>query len=130
MSGTDGSATTTPPAAPSATGGVSGAMVENLYVKRTVRVLAVHQHEVHSISFMNTLATVAFSVASAFIGFGAGILTNAAFADTMTPLATAAMELGAPLCFASAIIAIVLGCIALAKRKSTLTQIEEQSQTV
>lgn len=107
-----------------------GSTVENVYVKRTVTVLAVHEHEVQDISFMNTLATTAFSISSVFIGFGGGILTNAAFADTITPTARAALRMGVPLCLIAAFIAAWLGWIAITRRKSTLAQIKEQSESV
>jgi nitrate reductase gamma subunit len=115
---------------PQLTAETPGALVENLYVRRTVRVLAVHEHEVQDISFMNTLATVAFSVAGTFLGFAVGILTNAAFVDKMTATAKAALMIGVPLCVVVAIIAVALGLVSLGRRKSTLQQIRQQSRIV
>jgi MFS family permease len=120
----------TAPTTPLATGTAPGAFVENLYVRRTVTVLAVHEHEVQDIAFMNTLATIGFAVATAFAGFGVGILTAAAFADRIGDTARATLEIGLPICGLVAVIAIILGCVSLGRRKSTLTQIKQQSKSV
>jgi hypothetical protein len=106
----------------------SGSLVENLYVKRTVTVLAVHDHEVEDISFMNTLSTACFSLASAFVAFAVGILTNAAFVEKVTPAGRAAMLVGVPLCVFSAIVFICGGWIASSRRKTTIDQIRKQSR--
>ncbi len=106
----------------------TGSLVENAYVRRTVKVLAVHDHEVDDISAMNTWSAACFSFASACIAFGGGILTNAAFADTLSPKASAAIYLATPLLLIFAAIFATGGFVAMRRRKNTLKQIREQSE--
>jgi hypothetical protein len=101
--------------------------VENLYVRRRVTVLAVHEHELADITFMNTLAIASFSVASGFTTFAGGIYTSALFAERPTALAMAAIQVGAPACLVAAAMFAVLGLSALVRKRRTLVQILEQT---
>jgi hypothetical protein len=106
-----------------------GAYVENLYVRRKVTVLAVHEHEVDDIAFMNTLSTACFSLCSASVAFAVGILTNAAFAEKLTATALGALQIGVPLCVVTALVFAVGGFIALRRKDSTLGKIRRQSES-
>lgn len=106
----------------------AGSTVENLYVQRTVTVLAVHEHEVDDLSFMNTLAIVCFSFFSGLLAFAAGAWANAAFAETLTPKGAAMMEVVVPVCVVLALCFGAGGIVSLCRRGSTLTKIREQSK--
>ena len=108
----------------------SGSIVVNNYVKRNVRVLAVHEHEVDQIAFFNSLSTVCFSIASALFFFAVGIWVNAAFQEEITPagdiLATVVARGGILL----SIVALIVGVVTMRKRQSLLEVIKVQSETV
>jgi hypothetical protein len=74
-----------PPHSPIFTELPQGATISTAYVGRQMRAFAIAEHEVRTISMMNTLATIFFSVGTTCLGFAIGIWTNAMFYETLTP---------------------------------------------
>lgn len=107
-----------------------GATISTAYAERQVKAYAVLESEIKTISFFNTLATVAFSVGAAFISTAAGIWTNAAFVtDKILPPegAILAKFVGPTLCVL-ALIAFALGGWAIHSRRSVWAAISQQSK--
>lgn len=105
----------------------SGSIVENSYVRRSVRVLAIHEHEVESISFLNGLASGLFSLTSAFVSFAVATWVNVAFQTVLSPEATILAKFVSPAAVILGGVAAYAGWVALRKRGSTLTTIKAQS---
>lgn len=72
---------------PPSTGGEAGAFIENVYISRTVRIAPIFEHELNTISSSSAGSAIWFSLMSAFLSVGAGILINAAFQEKLTELA-------------------------------------------
>lgn len=105
----------------------SGSIVVNDYVKRSVRVLAIHEHEVEQISFMNGISSLCFSIGAGLLSFAAGLWVNAAFQNELSPEGRVLTTIGAPTAVLFAAVAFILAFVALAKRGSMLTTIKSQS---
>jgi hypothetical protein len=107
--------------------GSTGSSVQNVYVRRTVTVLAVYDHEVEHLAFMNTLSTVCFSVGSGLFFFALGAWANGMFAETLTARGEAMMAVVVPGCLVLAVLSFVGGGVALSRRGSTLNRVRDQS---
>jgi hypothetical protein len=96
-----------------------------------VRAYAVFESEIRTISFFNTLATVAFSVGAAFVSIAAGIWTNASFvgSNPLPPEGAVLAKFVAPTLCGLALIAFSLGGWAIYSRRSVWTAISQQSQS-
>ena len=105
----------------------SGAVMEAFYVRRSVKVLAIQEHEVDHIAFLNTQSTIFFSLSSALFFFAIGIWVNASFQETMTPAATLLSKVGAPASILLSLVCVAIAVWCLCRRKSQLDHIKEQS---
>lgn len=105
----------------------SGSIVVNDYVQRKVQVLAIHEHEVDHISFMNGLSSACFAMMSAAFSFAVSTWVNVAFQAQLSPAASILSSVVSP-------VAIVIGAgfglagwLSLRKKSSTLETIKKQS---
>lgn len=105
----------------------SGSIVVNNYVQRNVKVLAIHEHEVDNVSFMNGLSSVCFSIMSALVGFSVSTWVNAAFQSEWSPAARILSSVVAPGACILAVLFLVAGLLALDRKNSTLKTIKSQS---
>lgn len=105
----------------------SGSIVVNNYVQRTVRVLAIHEHEVDDISFMNGLSSACFAVMSGLGSFAISTWVNVAFQTQMSPTAEILSSVVSPIAFCIGLGFGVAGICALKRKKSTLATIKAQS---
>jgi RsiW-degrading membrane proteinase PrsW (M82 family) len=116
-----------PPHPPISTQQALGATISTAYVGCQMRAFAIVEHEVRTISMMNTLGTIFFSVGTTCLGFAVGIWTNAMFYDTLTPEGRILSHVIAPfLCG----LAFVLGCLgvwAFRSRSTTWDAIRRES---
>jgi hypothetical protein len=90
-------------------------------------VYALHEHEIQTISMMNTQATVFFSAGSGFVSFGLGIIVNALFQTNLTPSGEVLFKIGAPLVVLCSMLFFGLGFWAIHKRNNTFAQIKRES---
>jgi hypothetical protein len=104
-----------------------GATILTAYAARQVKAYPIFETELDSISFLNTQATIYFSLASALFSFAVGILTNAAFVDTMTAPGAILAKVIAPLLIVGAICAGLLGRHAFKSRASQWSKIRHES---
>ncbi|WP_333899599.1 hypothetical protein [Agrobacterium pusense] len=105
----------------------SGSIVVNNYVQRNVRVLAIHEHEVEDISFMNGLSSACFAIMSGLISFAISTWVNVAFQAEMTAPATILSSVVSPAAIVLGVGFGVAGSLALRRKKSTLATIKSQS---
>lgn len=106
-----------------------GATILTAYTEREVKAFPIFENELESLSFLNTMTLVFFSVGSAFVSFAIGIWTNAAFADKLTPEGIVAAKYGAPLLCVLSLAAYVLGIIAMFSRSSQWAKIKAHATT-
>lgn len=106
-----------------------GATVTPLYVQRQMKVYAIHGHEIDSLSMFNATATACFTLA-AFVGSAAlSIWINRIFYTELTPAGIVASYYVAPgLCLLAAVFVIV-GIVAICKRRSTWRTIKSESRS-
>ncbi len=104
-----------------------GSIVVNDYVKRNVRVLAIHEHEVESISFMNGLSAACFAAMSGLVSFAFSTWVNAIFQTELSAGANIMIMVVSPLSILLGIGFGVTGLLALRRKKSTLATIKAQS---
>ncbi|MBB6013502.1 hypothetical protein HNR59_002891 [Aquamicrobium lusatiense] len=113
-----------------AEGPISGSIVVNDYVQRSVKVLAIHEHEVEHISFMNGLSAFCFSTMSAFASFAAATWVSASLQSTITPATQILTTVIGPGALILGVIVGILGFLVLRRRGSTLKTIKGQTITV
>lgn len=104
-----------------------GATVRSLYVERDVKVYAIQESEVDSLSHFNTLATVSFSLATLFTSLPISLWANAAFSTELTPIGRIATFYLAPVGLILSGICCMSGIWALYKRSSTWSRIRSES---
>ncbi|TPM39361.1 hypothetical protein FJ951_27010 [Mesorhizobium sp. B2-2-3] len=92
--------------------------------------LAIHEHEVHQISFMNGLSSLFFSIGSGLLSFAVGLWANAAFQNGSSPEGRVLTSVGAPVALLFAVVAFGVGILAVKKRGSLLATIEAQSVNI
>ena len=110
--------------------GTTGSIVHPQYVERDMTFYAVPEHELRSISMMNTLAIFFFSGASSFLAFFAGIRVEVSLQDPVTPQAAAISATAEPICIIGAIVCGLLGGWALVHRGSMLKTIRNESRVI
>lgn len=108
----------------------AGATFQAEYMGRTMKCYPVHENEMESLATLNTEATTFFSVASAAIALGAGILTNAAFAETLTPTAMVSCMIIAPVLGALALVFLGLGFYTTRRRATLWKRITSEAVTL
>lgn len=109
---------------------VAGASVQPFYVQRTMKVYAINEHEVQTLSSLNAQATVFFSLGSFFLSAALGIWTNAAFATEPSAMSQVANMFIAPGCLVVAVAFMILGWVAMRSRNSTWQTIKNESSNV
>lgn len=106
-----------------------GATIRTVYGEREVRILAVLENEVSSLSTFNMLTTVFLSVGASLISLAVGIWTNAAFASQPTPEGTILSRFVGPLLCALSLVMFGLAHWAYKTRKSTLDTIRSETKS-
>jgi hypothetical protein len=119
---------TMPETLPISTHVPQGATISTSYVGRQMRAFAIVANEVRTISMMNTLATIFFSVGTTCVGFAVGIWTNAMFYETLTPEGRILSHVIGPALCALAFILGCLGIWALRSRSTTWDAIRKESR--
>ena len=89
-----------------------GAVVQPFYAWRDMKFYAVAEHELDSLSMMNTLNSILFGVGVSLISLAVGIIVNFAFTEKVTPEGNVLAKFGAPTL-------IVFGLVALAVCRGT-----------
>jgi hypothetical protein len=107
----------------------TGATVRTLYVQREVKVFAVHEFEYNSLSNLSDVATIAFAVAGVTSAYAIGIWTDAAFAEKLTPAGELAEKFVAPALLIAAVVAAIIGLVALCGRSALWGSIKKQSSS-
>ncbi|WP_162791696.1 hypothetical protein U0027_06055 [Agrobacterium tumefaciens] len=105
----------------------SGSIVVNNYVQRNVRVLAIHEHEVEDISFMNGLSSACFAVMSGLVSFAVSTWVNVAFQTEITATTSILSSVVSPTAILLGLGFGVAGILALRRKRSTLAVIKSQS---
>ena len=90
---------------------------------------AIQEQELDSVSMLNGLATLFFSVGSAFLFLAVGILIDWAIESTVTDIGKVLVLVVAPMCGAIGIIAFVVAVILQLKRHNQLKRILQESQS-
>jgi hypothetical protein len=106
---------------------VQGATISTAYVGRQMKAFAIVENEVRTISMMNTLAIIFFSIGTTLLGYAVGIWTNSMFADKLTPEGSILSHVIAPILCA---LALTLGCLgiwAIRSRSTTWNAIRQES---
>ena len=106
-----------------------GAVFHTYHMGRTVRIYPITEGELKTISIMNTLAIVFFSIGSALLSFALGIIVNCAIDGQLTEVANTLLRVVAPICGVLGIISYVIGILALVTRKSELGRISKESSS-
>jgi len=105
-----------------------GATITTVYLGRQVNAYAVFEPEIESFSTLNTIATVAISLASGFISMAIGIEANAAFAKDMTPAGEIMAYFVAPGLVILGVIAGVVAGKSIASRRTAWQAVKAQSK--
>jgi hypothetical protein len=92
-----------------------------------VKAYPIFESELESLSFLNTMTLVFFSVGSAMVSFAFGIWTNAAFAEKLTAEGVVASNYGAPALLIAAVICYGLGGLSLYSRRQQWLKIKAES---
>ncbi len=83
-----------------------GATVQSYYARRNMSFYPVAEHELESLSLMNTLNSALLTVSVGLITLAIGIWVSAAFSDKLTPAGAVMQDFAAP-------ILMVLGFVVL-----------------
>jgi hypothetical protein len=106
-----------------------GAILTTAYAEREVKVLAVLENEVQTISTFNTLTTAFFSAGTSLISIAVGIWANGAFSEKLTPEGTVLSHFGAPILCVLGLLMYYLASWAYRTRKSALDSIRAESKS-
>jgi hypothetical protein len=106
-----------------------GPVLTTVYVGREVRVLAVLEPEVHSISMFNTLTTAFLSAGSSSVTMAIGIWVSGAFSEKLTPTGEVLSHFGAPILCALGLLMYYLAHWAHRARASSLDSIRTESKS-
>jgi hypothetical protein len=109
------------------TAGAPGARLNTEHMQRTMRAWPLTEVEVNSLTTLSTQATVFFAVGSATLGLPIGIWTNRLFATSLSPEASVACNILAPVLLFFAVVFFGLGFKAWSDRKSEWQSIKEQA---
>ena len=104
-----------------------GSSLVPLYVERKMKVYAVTESEVDSLSTRNAQATAFYSAGAFFLSASLSVWVNAVFYTDIPPAASVAKIYGAPLVLILAIVLFALGLHAAKSRKSTWEAIKRES---
>lgn len=104
-----------------------GALVVPHYVGRKMTFYAIQENEVKASSFANTLAMVAFSVASGLLTLGLGIWIEAQFQEKVSPAGMVLSDVVSPVLWGLSLIGFVMGALALRYRSSMMRVIKTES---
>jgi polyferredoxin len=105
-----------------------GATVTTVYLEREVKAYAVQEHELETLSMMNTLASVFFATSAFLLSAAISVWINALFYEAMPPKAEVANKYAAPIVFFLGGIFLSLGVWANRKRASTWNVIKGQTK--
>jgi hypothetical protein len=105
-----------------------GATVTPLYVKRQMKVYAIHGHEIDTLSLFNATATTCFTIAAFIASAGLSIWINRIFYADLTPAGIVASYYVAPGLIVLALIFVIIGIVAICKRRSTWNMIKSESR--
>ena len=106
-----------------------GAVFQTYNMERTVRIYPITEGELKTISIMNTLAIVFFSLGSALLSFALGIIVNCAIEGQLTEVANTLLRVVAPICGILSLISYGIGIWALIAKKSELGRIGKESSS-
>jgi hypothetical protein len=104
-----------------------GSSLVPLYVERKMKVYAITESEVESLSTRNAQATAFYSAGAFFLSAALSVWVNAVFYTDLPPTAVVAKYFGAPLILLIALILFGLGFHATKSRKSTWEAIKLES---
>jgi hypothetical protein len=104
-----------------------GAFIETAYVERAVRAYAVYEHEVDSISRLNGLSSIFFSLSASLVSIAAGVWVNAAFVDKLGAEGRILCWVIAPALCLFSVIFSGLGYWAVRSRRTVWGDIKQQS---
>ena len=102
--------------------------VETVTVSRSMRFYPVHAGELLQFTFVNTLATICFSVGSAFLGMGFGIFTNGLMTEELSATGQVMINVALPVLLALAVLAYAMGGWCLWLRSGNWNSIEKESR--
>ena len=109
-----------------------GATITTAYTGRIVKVIALLNSELETISSLNTQATIYISVASSLIALAAGVWVTAGFTpiSALPPAGILLMNIGAPVLVFLGIVFVALACLAFRSKRSLLSNLrmEQASQ--
>jgi O-antigen/teichoic acid export membrane protein len=105
-----------------------GAIVQTMYVERQMRAYAVYHDEVSSLSYLNTQATLFFTIASSLFSFAVSIWTNAIFYTGLTAAGEVATKYVSWGLLILGAVFICLGSHALYSRKRSWSAIIQGSR--
>jgi len=118
----------TNPSSPISAQSPPGATVTTVYLVREVKAYAVQEHELETLSMMNSLASSFFAISAFLLSAAISVWINALFYETMPPRAQVAYEYVAPGVLVLGIIFLSLGVWANRKRASTWKTIKGQTK--
>jgi hypothetical protein len=105
----------------------AGAVYEAVYVERKVMIYGVTDHELRTISFANTAATVTFSAMTFCLTAALSMWIAAATVNGPSGTVNALSHIVAPLCLALALVFALAGVIAIRYRGGEIKRIREES---
>ena len=116
------------PSSPISTQSPPGATVTTVYLEREVKAYAVQEHELETLSMMNSLASAFFAISAFLLSAAISVWVNALFYETMPPRAEVANKYVAPGVLILGLIFVLLGVWANYKRASTWKTIKGQTK--
>ena len=106
-----------------------GAHLGLLHMERQMNVYPIVEAELRTITVMNVISGVAFSIAGLLIGFAANIWIGASFYIDLPPEAKVMVKYGAPACVLLSGIFIIGGIVAICVRSSTWKNVRRSAIT-
>jgi hypothetical protein len=109
---------------------IQGASVQPQYAKRIMKVYAINENEVTTISSLNSQATLFFSLASFIASAAISIYTNAIFYTELTAAGQVAKYFVVPILCVLTVAFVGLGVMMLFQRRRLWKEIRRESENV
>ena len=109
---------------------IAGASFTHNYLKRTVTVYGVMEHEMDNLTTWNTLGSVCYSVSAAFVSVALTLYIEDQVSPERTPAGDLLITGGIPVAIVLAVVAGCLGVFFTKQRGGTLRRIKEESEQI
>jgi hypothetical protein len=107
-----------------------GALLRTVHMTRDVNVYPLQEMEIDALALFNGVATACFSIGSALVTFGAGVLASGIIQGTLTAEASAFVKFASPSTIILGVIFLIGAVIATIQRSNNARKLKNEAKIV